>query len=297
MAKTHDTLGRKLRDAKQKDDTHVRLTELDVHLFAFLHRHGGRLPTSYIHNFRGLKSLQVTSVRLKNLARAGYLSRPWQQFETKDPEYNELVHELTPKALDILKEKGMFSEYAPTMNGAFKHQVMLSCVSASFELNTLDTDIYYVSQIALLDRIKRDHQIELDGDKFTPDEVFALQIDGKEILCFLEIDRGTEATRSENFARKSWTRSIKQYRQLIGHKHYKERFGVEGGALLIVITISKFKEDGILEVVKEEYESGCNYILVHHLPEFGRLFHPPLVLNLLTHPYRRYNNTPFTFHK
>lgn len=279
-----DTVGRRLRLVRQPlklQSYHV--TPRDIAWLSFLHRHGGRLPTSYIHDLTKAEftCFEKTSRRLKNLYHElRLIDRPFQQFETLDPRRNELVHEASPTGLELLKEEGLYSDYAPSPKGAFKHQLMLSCVSASFELNARAKGYAYTPQHKVLERLGHDHTIDIDGDKFVPDEVFMLNIDGKELLIFLEIDRGTEPTESEA-KRKSWKQSIGQYRKLIGHKLYKERFDVTCGALLMVVTISPAKQAGILKVVQDQFDGSCNYILVHNLPEFGRVFHPPELLDML----------------
>jgi len=295
-----DSLGRRIRTKRQPLGNHIQLQERDLAIFEFLHRHGGRLPTSFIHDATKhiARDKQRLSHRLKDLYHeARLLDRDWKQEETRDPEYNELVHELNDNSIELLKERGLYSPYTPSMRGAYKHQVMLSCISASFELNTQGTDLTYIPQHHLLNRAGRDHQMTIAGDYVTPDEVFGLQIDGKDLFLFLEIDRGTEATSSQNFNRKSWTRSIKQYRQVIGHGHYKDHFKVNHGALLLIITVSKAKQEGILKVIQEEYPQGCNYILVTHMPEFGRAFHPPKQIDLLKRKWERCGHPPFQFMK
>lgn len=291
-----DTIGRRLRHVRQpvKLQTH-HVTPRDITWLAFLHRHGGRLPTSYLHDFTKDEyvNLKKSSERLKVLHHElRLIDRPFQQFETLDPRKNELVHEVSPTALELLKDEGLYSDYAPSARGAFKHQLMLSCVSASFELNAREKGYAYTPQHELLERVGHDHTIDIDGDKFVPDEVFKLTIDGKDLLIFLEIDRGTEPTESEA-KRKSWKQSIGQYRKLIGHKLYKERFDVTCGGLLMVVTISPSKQAGILKVVHDTFDGSCNYILVHNIPEFGRVFHPPQLLDMLGAQWNRAGYPPF----
>lgn len=288
-----DSLGRRVRYKRQpkteltssnKPRTY-RTLERDVLWLSFLHRHGGRLPTSYLHDStkEGYVSLDNTRRRLQILFQnTRLIDRPFQQFETLDPRRNELIHEISPIGLQLLRDEKLFSPYAPTMGGSFQHQVMLSCISASFELNAREHGFTYTPQNVLLERIKRDHTITLaERDEFTPDEVFMLSKDGKDLLIFLEVDRGTEPNISAKDTRKSWKRSIRQYKELISSKLYKERFDVTCGALLVVVTISKAKQANILKVVETEHKGKCPYTLVTNLPQFGREFHPPLLLDML----------------
>lgn len=291
-----DSIGRRARHIRQplKEQKHF-VTPRDITWLAFLHRHGGRLPTSYLHDYTkaNYTCFEKSSERLKTLHHElRLIDRPFQQFETLDPRCNELVHEASQLALDLLKEQGLYSDYAPSPRGAFKHQLMLSCVSASFELNSIDRGYKYTPQHELLERVGHDHTIDIEGDKFVPDQVFMLTIDGKDLLIFLEIDRGTEPTESEA-KRKSWKQSIGQYQKLIGGKLYKERFNVTCGALLMVVTISPAKQAGILKVVHDSFDGRCNYILVNNLPEFGRIFHPPRLLDMLGAEWSRCGYPPF----
>lgn len=292
--KQYDTLNRLYRGAPQllpKNQRRLLLQPRDIGWFSFLHRHGGRLPTSYLYQLtkETHTNLQRASERMKDLARNGYLTRPFQQFETADPEYNELVHELTPKAIEVLKAEGLYSERVPSPHGAFKHQVMLSCLTSSFELGAKDRGFAFIPQHKLGDPV-----ITIDGDRVAPDGIFMLKIDGKELLVFLEVDRGTEATSSENLNRKSWKRSIKQYKRLIRDGLYKEHFGVTCGALLLVVTISDAKVSGIKKVIADEL-GACNYVLLHSIPEFGRIFHPPKIIDILSVKWKREGHGDFSF--
>lgn len=270
-------------------------TKRDLEWLSFIHRHGGRLPTSYIHDATSshLANALTTSRRLKYLFHElKLIDRPLQQVETLDPRKNELIHELSDKGLKLLKEEGLYRENAPSPHGAFKHQVMLSCVSASLELNTLGTDLTFVPQHEV---IQDALHMDVEGDKVAPDLVVKLVDEGKEVLLFVEVDRGTEPTDTNNMNRKSWRRSVQQYKKIIERGLYKDHYGVNCGALLLVITISPDKQQGILNVIRDEMPKGCNYILLKNIPEFGSYFRPPKVLHLLNTEWERYNNTPFKF--
>jgi hypothetical protein len=277
--KEKDASGRRWRFAPARDDgMHIVIKNSDIDIFHFIHIHGGRLPTTFIHGTRGghLQSLQV---RLKRFYNKGYLARPFQQQETIDPEYNQLIHELTPKSESLLKERGLFHENAPSPHGAFKHQVMLSCLSASFHLEAGEKYVpqYTLPNVSLVMR---------------PDEVFALKYD-KPPVIFLEADRGTEITRTENLDRKSWSRTIRQYRDLLLSRDF-EAYGYER-AIVLIATISEAKVQGILSVIAEEFPNGCSNIMVASFPEFGRAFKPPKVLDVMNMYWYRSGYPAFKF--
>lgn len=293
-----DSLGRRRRDLRQPLKDHVyQVTERDISWLSFIHRHAGRLPTSFLYHHsihthsNYTKAQQRLTVLFNELK---LLSRPQQQFDANGRHYyHEMIHELSPKGIELLKDIGEYSEYAPSMRGSFPHQILLSCISASFELSARNVYYLYTPQHKILEAVGHDHRIDLDGDKFTPDEVFMLTIDGKNVLIFLEIDRGTEPTESENEKRKSWKRSVAQYKKLIGEKKYKELFGVTCGALLMVVTSSQAKKDGILRAVANEFDGKCNYILVHHIPDFGCAFYLPKPQNMMKVEWARCGHPPF----
>lgn len=132
------------------------------------------------------------------------------------------------------------------------------------------------------------------GKKLMPDSVFMLSDGEKDLLVFLEIDRGTEATYATELTRKSWRRTISQYKEVIAGGMYKKHFGVTCGALLMIVTISKAKENGILkDIVAKEFPNGCSYILTTHIPEFGRIFHPPRMLDMLGTTWNRWGQPAF----
>lgn len=287
-----DKIGRRNRYRRQPIGENVYLRPRDIEWLAFIHRHGGRLPTSYIHNYSSshLKSRQTTSRRLSLLYNElGLLTREPAQKETLDPRANEVVHTIDEKGIELLKEEGLYFEHAPAIHGAFKHQVFQGCVSASLELNAKEHGFEFVPQHEL-----GPTTMDVGQDRVTPDYVCMLKKDGKDLLVFVEVDRGTEATVSNNFNRKSWKRSIGQYRQIIGKELYKQHFGVSCGALLLVLTVSPDKQMGILDVIKKDM-GKCNYILVSYIPEFGREFKPPKELSLLHRTWYRAAPSNFSF--
>lgn len=294
--KTHDSLGRRNRYAPPPDDpTPIRLNDADLEWLAFLHRHGGRLPTSYFFEYTKATRThrQTVQVRLKRLWHNRFIVRPFQQEETLDPEKNETIHEIGPKGIELLKQHGLLSPFAPSMNGAFKHQVFLSCVSASIELQARELGIEYTPQHAVLSPLGHDHRITLPSGMLAPDEVFMLKIDGKDLLIFLEIDRATEGVDSYKTDRKSWRRNCNQYRELISSGAYRSLFDVDCGALLMVVTVNKTNMDAMLVLTEEIFQGKCPYMLFTFIPEFGRIFHPPAVLSPLTTVWERAGHNPF----
>ena len=298
MERTHDSLGRRLRQKRKPNGDAVALSPRDIEWLLALHHHGP-LPTSYLHKFTKAthKNYQSTCYRLRQLFHEGaYVTRPRQQFNTKDAHWNELVHQIAPTGEDVLKERGLWQKRAPRTTGPFKHQLMVSCITASFELNAKAAGIRYIHQHEILERSNNDLLVEIDGGILRPDGLFALEIDGKYVVYFLEADRGTEPL-STDASRKSWNRNIAQYRKLIGHKVYRNYFNLEAPAVLLNVTISNSRRDAMVRVIGHEYPRGCSYIFNYALPEFNEVFRPPREMEMLSVSWERAEYPNRTIHQ
>ena len=285
--RTHDRLGRRLRTRRVPNGDTIVLTERDHEWLSALHRHGP-LPTSYLHGFTRDRwtDYRMASRRLALLFHeACVIDRPFRQFETLDPRSNELVHALTKNGIDILKEASLYSRYAPAPSGTFRHRLMVSCITASIELGARRRGWRYIPQHALLDRAKTELAINIDG-LLRPDALFALEMAGKYLAFFLEADRATEPLETKNI-RKSFRRTVGQYRKLIGEGLYREKFGLKANAVLLNITVSKKRRDHMVKMIGELSPKACPYFLNHCLPEFGSLFKPPPVMDLMDIAWRR----------
>lgn len=116
---SHDALGRRLRDRPHSTGKRVTPQRRDLLWFQRLHEHGP-LSSRFLHAFS--KSLCRSEKRARDrltdlfnereTAHAGpYLTRPWQQFETFDARYQELLYDLAPAAEAALREQGTWHEY------------------------------------------------------------------------------------------------------------------------------------------------------------------------------------------
>jgi hypothetical protein len=291
--RTHDRLGRRLRGCRVKSGNNIVLTERDYTWLTALHRHGP-LPTSYLHAFTKNRwtDYRMASRRLALLFHeADLIDRPFRQFETLDPRSNELVHALSKTGADMLKEAGLFSRYAPASNGPFRHRLMVSCITASVELEAKTKGWRYLSQQELLERAQTTLAIDIDG-LLRPDALFALEMAGKYLAFFLEADRATEPLETKNI-RKSFGRTVEQYRKLIGEELYKKKFRLNANALLLNVTVSKKRLEHMVATIGKTYSKGCPYILNQYFPEFGQLFKPPPAMKPIASSWERAGYTAF----
>lgn len=299
----HDKLQRRRRNAPRQPLRKIRINETDVALLHFIHLYGGMLSTDIIFEYAKLKGLYTgkrsMTYRLCDLYHDGYIDRPVQQRNIEYPERYNLVHRVSEKAEALLKDRGLYSPYAPRPYGAYEHQMMTACLYASYYIHALQSGFGFTGQHEILGKLKRNATIVVNEKNVTPDALFMLTIEGKEILIFLEADRATESGHSSDDKRKSWGRSIEEYKEIIGNKRYKEHYGVAStcGAQVHAVTISASMQLKIIRQIQRVIPEGCNYILTHATRAFGDNTHSPEFIPILHTEWDRWGAVPFQFLK
>jgi len=297
--KPFDALHRRNRTRPTSSGKRVTPQTRDLLWFQKVLKHGP-LSTSFLHGFS--KHIRVSEKRAKerltdlfnedNTSHGGpYLCRPSQQFRTIDSRYNELVYDLTPASIAALKENGLWNEEKAKRSGPWLHSYMVSCITASLELATLERDdLTYIPQSTILKRagttLRFPTKIE-DPDTtqtFTkdliPDALFGLEYrhQGQKFYRFflVEADRGTEPTTSKNFNRKSHLRNLLQYQDYVGNGRYKKHLKLTAPLLVLNVSADPTKLKKTISVTALASESGGNsYMLFQLFEEFGRTFKPP----------------------
>jgi hypothetical protein len=258
-------------------------------------RHGGRLSTPYFHQFtsRHLKSLNTTQKRLNILFNElGFFTRPGQQERVPYPNNKPILYQLSPKGEEYLRDvEGLDFTNAPAIKRKhqdFEHEVMSSAISASCELNTLNSKYNFTPQHELGVSIN----MAIEGDTLKPDGAFRLSNLRNQVLVFREEDRGTEPLFSKA-KRKSIEANLQLWKKAIGGGIYKDHFNVKHGALLLFSTVRQSRMERILDMIDSMFPNGCPYILLQNRPEFGWNFASPQVLNVLgTKCFRSYKKSP-----
>jgi hypothetical protein len=315
-ANTHDAIGRRHREKPQASGKRITPTERDILWFEKLHRHGP-LATPYLLAYSKLVRRSDTRAkdRLTDLFNEDatphggtYLTRPWQQFETLDARYHDLVYDLTDRARALLAQDGARYEYTPHASGSWKHRFMTAAITASIELATLKTDnVRYIFQDEILSRantaLSFPVSITLNGQTSTkqliPDGLFGLEYqdgDKRYYRFFLiEADRSTEPGMASTLGRKSYVRTILQYQQFVGRGLYKDALNLSAGLLALHVTTSELRLRNLLDLTAKHSGSGSNnYMLYRAAPEFGKYFTTPDVLyTLFTDPWHRAGKPAF----
>lgn len=310
---THDKLGRRNRVFPVSTGKRLTLNERDVFLLDKIHRHGP-LSSTYLLAFTTLAKVRgysKTHNRLTELFNEDetehgmpYLSRPFEQFNTLDPRYNPIVYDLTDGAIEALKERELWSKYAPSAGGSWKHKYMTSCITASIELETLKTEnVRYIHQDEILARAdsKLSFQTKIHGTNqnlgLHPDALFGLEYhhEGKAYYRFfiVEADRSTEPSRATSFDRKTYERTIRQYHTFIGDGQYKKDLNMNAGLMVLNVTTGHRRTESLLALTNSLFPQGNSYLLFQHIPHFSQIFKPPPILShLYTQEYHR-AGTPF----
>ena len=226
-----------------------------------------------------------------NTPHAGaYLSRPPQQFRTLDSRYNQLVYDLAPAAKKALQQAGLWKERHAARPGPWLHSFMVSCITASIELATLDhDDLTFLPQSRLLARAGADLRFPVETPDpetgrvykkvLIPDALFALEYDtheGKRYRSFLvEADRSTEPATSKNFNRKSWQRNLAQYEQYVGQSLYQDHLNLKSSILILNIVTDPKRTEQIGRTIEAHTPSIAGRMLFQTWEDFGPVFRPP----------------------
>ncbi len=314
---SRDALQRRRRDRRAPMGKHLSPQARDLLWFEKIHDHGP-LSSTYLHAFsaelrRSGKRARDRLTDLFNEDRTphggSYLGRPWQQFQTFDARYQDLVYDLTPASETALKEAGRWSDHAAANAGPWLHRYMVACITASIELATLnDPNLTYIPQRAVLERTgatlrypvpyQNPTTKKVETADLIPDAIFGLEYRrGSEAsyrFFIVEADRATEPSRSTKFNRKSHFRTIMQYRAYVGEGLYKAHLNLTAGMMVLNITTGKATKDRMLALTDELSGKGNTYLLFRTCENFGRYFKPPKPLpELLTGEWTRAGYPPF----
>ncbi len=302
--KNHDAIGRRKRESRTSTGKRVTPQERDLLWFQKIHRHGP-LSSTYLHEFS--KHLRRNEKRARDRLtdlfnedqtphKGPYLSRPFQQFNTYDSRYQDLVYDLTPAAETVLKQCNMWSEHTNDRSGPWVHRYMVSCITASIELAAFeDPSLEFIPQESILERADTtlrspvSFENPITGKSETkdliPDAIFGLEYKSgdknKYRFFIVEADRGTEPTRYSKFNRKSHLRNFLQYREYVGRGLYKEHLNLTAGIMVLNVATSSMTMEKMIKLVGEMSPNGNSYLLFQVSQNFGRKFKPAVPIHAL----------------
>ena len=114
-----------------------------------------------------------------------------------------------------------------------------------------------------------------------PDQLFAIKSAAGYRVFALEVDRGTEPIISAH-VRKSYQRSIEQYRHVIERKLHRSHYGLSGHLLVLWVFTSRRREEAFRELLGENGGSLTKQCFVQTLKLTQGGWQPPK--NLLEMP-------------
>jgi Replication-relaxation len=298
VSEERDSLSRRKRLSPVSTGKGVTPQDSDLLWFAKLAEHGP-LPSSYLLQYAQdmRRSDKRARERLTDLFNEDntpdggpYLTRPPQQFRTLDSRYNQLVYDVTSASKKALLRAGLSTGAPSSPSGPWLHRFMVSCITASVELATLDDpNITYIPQSQILARVNTDLRFPVtiidpvtnrrQAKDLIPDAVFGLEYhtdSGSRYRFFaVEADRATEPATSSNFNRKSFMRSLLQYDEYVAGGLYRQHLGLTAPLLVLIVSSNPVRTARMIDLTAKHYPSGNAYMLFQTWDDFGPVFRPP----------------------
>jgi hypothetical protein len=266
--KQHDRLGRATFHHIAPQD-HVTPTKREIRWLKHIERHGPQSSHYLFELTRDTHSCRDTALRqMQKLRASGFLTLPRQQRATEYADFNPYIYDHTKQAKDHLFDLGI-SEPTMRPTGHWWHGYMTSSVTSSIDIAAARNGVRYIPAHEILAIKNAPLAIPLGQSKLIPDQLFALDYGGSYRVFALEVDRGTEPQTSPA-NRKSWARSIEQYRQVIERDMHKPHYGLKANLLVLWVFSSRTNEKKFLHMVKKISKPFADVILTRSLPETGR---------------------------
>lgn len=245
--KQTDTLGRSTfhHIAPQTD---VRPTAREIRWLKHIERHGPQ-SSQYLYELTcDTHRCKDTALRqMQKLRAGGFLRLPPQQRATEHAEFNPYIYDLTKVAKDHLVNLGR-DEPTVRPTGHWWHGYATSCVTSSIDIAAARLGVWYIPAHEILTKKNAQLAIPLRHGKLIPDQLFALDYGGSFRAFALEVDRGTEPMES-SAARKSLTRSIKQYAEVLEYDLAHTHYGLKARILVLWVFTSRARQARFLNAV------------------------------------------------
>lgn len=275
----------------------VRPTEREVRWFKHIERHGPQ-PSHFLHALTSdTHRCRDTALRqLQKLRAGGFLVLPRQQRATERAEFKPYVYDLNRRAIDLLAELEL-DEPTIRPNGHWWHGFTTSCVTGSVDIAASRAGISYIPAHKILAIRGTALAIPHECSILIPDQLFALRHKAGVRAFALEVDRGTEPQVS-TAKRKSWVRSIAQYRDVLENKTYKSHYGLKANLLVLYVFSSKRKQERFLQLLNTHGGNARSSILTQALPdEFEQFKTSQIWAELFEQPWMRAANDPVLISK
>jgi hypothetical protein len=260
----------------------MQITPRDIEIFKLLNRYR-YLRRTFIHALLATPQEQGRlRHRIYALAAAKYLSEPEQQKRSANYRYTPRVYELGPKGKDVLQECGVpLVEWNGSAN-EFWHQLMISDLVASVEINCQWRGLPFKTRWDVLDQ-KPFHLTSAHGS-VRPDELFS--INGTHFV--LEADRGTESNI------KRWSEKIDKYTDVLKNRTYQTEWGIPS-LIVLNMFISTAKAENVRTYISDSLGKKSRSLCFRGLKILGSHdIAPKPILSIFDDPWHRAGHEPLT---
>ncbi len=277
--KFQDCLGRRLFTTHTKNPAaDFRPDARQIRWLQFLNLHT-YASSKYLHEQTAdtHRCTQTSSRMLRQLFDGGLVFKPHQQRETEGADGNHHVYALTDKGIAWLKREGLWVD-ALRPTGPWVHQFMVACITSSIHILCNRNGLKFIPGHDITNDLAVKVAFDWGAKRYTyqliPDSLFAIKYQKGFIAYLVEADRNTEPNDPSTPHRKSARRTIKQYAQFIGGKHYKQAYGLNCPLVVLNITVSDDHIRRVLEIIDEEI-GACSYLTYATAPMFRTPFKVP----------------------
>lgn len=226
----------------------VRPTPREIRWLKHIERHGPQSSQYLFELTRDTHRCKDTALRqMRKLRAGGFLSLPRQQRAIEYADFNPFIYDITKQAKDHLTDLGIAASTVRPA-GHWWHGYITSCVTSSIDIAAAREGVRYIPAHDILAKKNAPLAIPVGSSKLIPDQLFALDYGGSYRVIALEVDRGTEPKTSAT-NRKSWVRSIEQYRRVIEREIYKSHYGLKADMFVLWVFTSQAKQQRFLELV------------------------------------------------
>ncbi|MDA7430287.1 replication-relaxation family protein [Primorskyibacter aestuariivivens] len=239
-------------------------TDREIRWLKHIERHGPQ-SSQYLHELTSnTHRCKDTALRaMQKLRAGGFLRLPPQQRQTAKADFAPYIYDMTAQAKAFLEDRGM-AEPTVRPTGHWWHGYTISCVTSSIDIAAARHGVRYIPAHKILAIKDAALGIPTQNGTVIPDQLFALQYKNGFRAFALEVDRGTEPKMSK-FARKSLSRSIAQYKDIINRDLHKSHYGLKANMLVLWVFATRSSEERFLELLPSLYGKYAASVLTKSL--------------------------------
>lgn len=226
----------------------VRPTNREIRWLKHIERHGPQSSQSLFELTRDTHRCKDTALRqMQKLRAGGYLMLPRQQRAAERAEFNPYIYDMTKQGKDHLVDLGL-AEPTVRPTGHWWHGYAVSQWTSGIDVAATQAGVRYIPAHEILAIKGAELAIPVGRSKLIPDQLFALDYGGRFRAFAFEVDRGTEPKDSPA-SRKSWARSIDQYRQVIENRLHGAHYGLKTNLLVLWVFHTPSRQARFLQML------------------------------------------------